>query len=97
MINSNHYTSPSRTIYSDRFIPSRSAWKFVVLDINTPTEGHDHRVTGFYGKDLVGWVTRAEKQEIHPCNKLQRPFMSINGEERMLWSYFLYEEDSIVG
>ncbi|RYR29858.1 hypothetical protein Ahy_B01g054434 isoform B [Arachis hypogaea] len=33
MINSSHYCSPSRTIYSDRFIPSRSASKFALFDI----------------------------------------------------------------
>lgn len=37
MINSNHYKSPSRTIYSDRFIPSRSGSKFALFDIPTPT------------------------------------------------------------
>lgn len=36
MINSNHYTSPSRTIYSDRFIPSRSGSNFALFDIATP-------------------------------------------------------------
>lgn len=36
MINSisNHYKSPSRTIYSDRFIPSRSSSKFALFDIS---------------------------------------------------------------
>ena len=37
MINSNHYKSPSRTIYSDRFIPSRSGSNFALFDIPTPT------------------------------------------------------------
>lgn len=37
MINSNYYKSPSRTIYSDRFIPSRSGSKFALFDIPTPT------------------------------------------------------------
>ncbi|KAG4943232.1 hypothetical protein JHK84_047308 [Glycine max] len=41
MINSNHYTSPSRTIYSDRFIPSRSASKFALFNIASPPEGRD--------------------------------------------------------
>ncbi|KAL5186455.1 Protein FIZZY-RELATED 2 [Glycine soja] len=41
MINSNHYTSPSRTIYSDRFIPSRSASKFALFDIAWPPGGGD--------------------------------------------------------
>lgn len=36
MINSAHYSSPSRTIYSDRFIPSRSASKFALFDIAAP-------------------------------------------------------------
>jgi len=65
MINSNHYTSPSRTIYSDRFIPSRSASKFALFDINTPTEGRDDSSgayttllrTALFGPDVAGPVT----------------------------------------
>ncbi|KAJ7952398.1 Protein FIZZY-RELATED 2 [Quillaja saponaria] len=37
MINSSHYKSPSRTIYSDRFIPSRSGSNFALFDISPPT------------------------------------------------------------
>lgn len=62
MINSNHYTSPSRTIYSDRFIPSRSASKFALFDINTTTEGRDDSSsaytsllrTALFGPDAAG-------------------------------------------
>lgn len=36
MINSNHSQSPSRTIYSDRFIPSRSGSNFALFDISPP-------------------------------------------------------------
>lgn len=45
MINSNHYQSPSRTIYSDRFIPSRSGSNFALFDIsppaNSPADGRE--------------------------------------------------------
>ncbi|XP_004515787.1 B-type cell cycle switch protein ccs52A [Cicer arietinum] len=62
MINSNHYSSPSRTIYSDRFIPSRSASKFALFDINTPTEGREDSSsayttllrTALFGPDVAG-------------------------------------------
>ncbi|MBA0877558.1 hypothetical protein Goshw_029242 [Gossypium schwendimanii] len=38
MIDSNYNNSPSRTIYSDRFIPSRSGSNFALFDIsNSPT------------------------------------------------------------
>ncbi|XP_022737476.1 protein FIZZY-RELATED 2-like isoform X1 [Durio zibethinus] len=38
MINSNYNRSPSRTIFSDRFIPSRSGSNFALFDIsNSPT------------------------------------------------------------
>lgn len=36
MINSNHSPSPSRAIYSDRFIPSRSGSNFALFDIAPP-------------------------------------------------------------
>ncbi|XP_050227480.1 protein FIZZY-RELATED 1-like [Mercurialis annua] len=35
LINSNHYVSPSRTIYSDRFIPSRSSSNFALFNISS--------------------------------------------------------------
>ena len=44
MINSNYNHSPSRTIYSDRFIPSRSGSNFALFDISnspTPAEGKE--------------------------------------------------------
>ncbi|KAL5748627.1 hypothetical protein ACOSP7_025670 [Xanthoceras sorbifolium] len=37
MINSNHQQSPSRTIYSDRFIPSRSSSNFDLFNISQPS------------------------------------------------------------
>ncbi|XP_044485887.1 protein FIZZY-RELATED 2-like [Mangifera indica] len=37
MINSNYQQSPSRTIYSDRFIPSRSASNFDLFNISQPS------------------------------------------------------------
>ncbi|KAL2321652.1 hypothetical protein Fmac_026031 [Flemingia macrophylla] len=62
LINSNHYTSPSRTIYSDRFIPSRSASKFALFDISAPPEGRDDSSsayttllrTALFGPDAAG-------------------------------------------
>lgn len=62
MINSNHYKSPSRTIYSDRFIPSRSASKFALFNISTPPEGREDSSsayttllrTALFGPDAVG-------------------------------------------
>ncbi|XP_054808430.1 protein FIZZY-RELATED 1-like [Prosopis cineraria] len=36
LINSSYYKSPSRTIYSDRFIPSRSGSNFALFGISTP-------------------------------------------------------------
>lgn len=38
MINSNHFKSPSRTIYSDRFIPSRSGSNFALFGISSPAK-----------------------------------------------------------
>ena len=36
LINSNHYISPSRPIYSDRFIPCRSSSNFALFNISFP-------------------------------------------------------------
>ncbi|KAK8471379.1 hypothetical protein PHAVU_003G213700 [Phaseolus vulgaris] len=62
LINSNHYTSPSRTIYSDRFIPSRSASKFALFDIASLPDGRDDSSsayttllrTALFGPDAAG-------------------------------------------
>lgn len=37
MINANHHQSPSRAIYSDRFIPSRSSSNFDLFNISQPS------------------------------------------------------------
>jgi len=37
LINSNHYISPSRPIYSDRFIPCRSSSNFGLFNISLPS------------------------------------------------------------
>ena len=37
LINSNHYISPSRPIYSDRFIPCRSSSNFALFNISLPS------------------------------------------------------------
>ncbi|PON64057.1 Guanine nucleotide-binding protein, beta subunit [Trema orientale] len=51
MINSNHYQSPSRTIYSDRFIPSRSGSNFALFDISppasSPAEGREDHSSAY--------------------------------------------------
>ncbi|ESW30440.1 hypothetical protein PHAVU_002G153000 [Phaseolus vulgaris] len=38
MLNSNRFKSPSKTIYSDRFIPSRSASNFALFNLSPSTE-----------------------------------------------------------
>lgn len=52
MINSNHTPSPSRTIYSDRFIPSRSSSNFDLFNISqpapAPADGHKDDNSGTY-------------------------------------------------
>lgn len=40
MININHHLSPSRAIYSDRFIPSRSGSNFALFDISPVSNSH---------------------------------------------------------
>ena len=40
MININHHLSPSRAIYSDRFIPSRSGSNFAFFDISPVSNSH---------------------------------------------------------
>ncbi|XP_061348206.1 B-type cell cycle switch protein ccs52A isoform X2 [Gastrolobium bilobum] len=67
MINYNHFKSPSRTIYSDRFIPSRSASKFALFDISTPAGGSPAEEsssayatllrTALFGPDVAGVAT----------------------------------------
>ncbi|EXC17793.1 Protein FIZZY-RELATED 2 [Morus notabilis] len=51
MINSNHSQSPSRTIYSDRFIPSRSGSNFALFDIsppaNSPADGREDHSSAY--------------------------------------------------
>ncbi|KAJ6695548.1 CELL DIVISION CYCLE 20 CDC20 FIZZY -RELATED [Salix koriyanagi] len=38
LVNSNHYISPSRPIYSDRFIPCRSSSNFALFNISMPSQ-----------------------------------------------------------
>ncbi|GAV79643.1 WD40 domain-containing protein [Cephalotus follicularis] len=57
MINSNHRRSPSTTIYSDRFIPSRTGSNFALFDIPTATpsssgDGKDMDGSGTYERLL---------------------------------------------
>ncbi|XP_008238751.1 PREDICTED: protein FIZZY-RELATED 2-like [Prunus mume] len=79
MINSNHHQSPSRTIYSDRFIPSRSGSNFALFDIsNTPAEGRDDSSSAYatllraalFGSDAAGVVPPAtpEKRNLIQMN-----------------------------
>lgn len=41
MINSKRYKSPSKTIYSDRFIPSRSGSNFDLFNLPSPSSSED--------------------------------------------------------
>ena len=49
MLNVNHHhRSPSRTIYSDRFIPSRSGSNFGLFDIKSPPNSHSDETSSAY-------------------------------------------------
>nr|BAN28449.1 cell cycle switch 52A [Pyrus communis] len=72
LINFNHHQSPSRTIYSDRFIPSRSGSNFPLFDIsNTPSEGRDDSSSAYgtllraalFGPDSGGVVPPATPEK----------------------------------
>ncbi|KAM1024804.1 hypothetical protein ACFX13_038655 [Malus domestica] len=72
LINFNHHQSPSRTIYSDRFIPSRSGSNFPLFDIsNTPSEGRDDSSSAYgtllraalFGPDARGVVPPATPEK----------------------------------
>ncbi|CAN6580764.1 hypothetical protein ACFX13_032931 [Malus domestica] len=72
LINYNHHQSPSRTIYSDRFIPSRSGSNFPLFDIsNTPSEGRDDSSSAYgtllraalFGPDSAGVVPPATPEK----------------------------------
>ncbi|KAK7251225.1 hypothetical protein RIF29_34239 [Crotalaria pallida] len=64
LINSNHYNSPSRAIYSDRFIPSRSGSNFALFGINSSPESREDGSTAYsallrtalFGPDAAGGV-----------------------------------------
>jgi hypothetical protein len=51
----------------------------------------------FMGTDPVGWITAAEKffekNEVPSCDKLQWAFMSMEGEQAMMWFYYWCEEN----
>jgi hypothetical protein len=51
----------------------------------------------FMGTDPVGWITAAErffeKNEVPSRDKLQWAFMSMEGEEAMLWFYSWTQEN----
>nr|AVZ23618.1 cell cycle switch protein 52 A1 [Eriobotrya japonica] len=72
LINFNHHQSPSRTIYSDRFIPSRSGSNFPLFDIsNTPSEGRDDSSSAYgtllraalFGPDSGGVIPPATPEK----------------------------------
>ncbi|KAG7557499.1 WD40 repeat [Arabidopsis suecica] len=46
LIDSNHYHSPSKPIYSDRFIPSRSGSNFALFDLASPSPKKDGKEDG---------------------------------------------------
>ncbi|OIV93515.1 hypothetical protein TanjilG_16014 [Lupinus angustifolius] len=72
LINSNHYTSPSRTIYSDRFIPTRSASNFALFDINSSPETREDASTAYsallrtalFGPDAAGGVSPDKRNSL---------------------------------
>ncbi|KAE8657337.1 Protein FIZZY-RELATED 2 [Hibiscus syriacus] len=81
MLNSNHNSSPSRTIYSDRFIPSRSGSNFGLFDISnslTSVEGKEDG-SGTYHRllraALFGPDTPDKKDPLAPsaCRNIFRP------------------------
>ena len=51
LINSNHYISPSRPIYSDRFIPCRSSSNFALFNISLPSSATAEISPGGGGKE----------------------------------------------
>ncbi|KAL2902262.1 Protein FIZZY-RELATED 2 [Bienertia sinuspersici] len=54
MINSNHYPSPSRTILSDRFIPSRTSSNFSLFNLTSPSSSSSSSSTPQSGKQPDG-------------------------------------------
>ncbi|KAH9721628.1 protein FIZZY-RELATED 2 [Citrus sinensis] len=56
MINANHHQSPSRAIYSDRFIPSRSSSNFDLFNISQPSP-NSPAVTDSHKDDNSGTYT----------------------------------------
>uniref|UniRef100_A0A2C9WAC9 CDC20/Fizzy WD40 domain-containing protein n=1 Tax=Manihot esculenta TaxID=3983 RepID=A0A2C9WAC9_MANES len=72
LINSNHYKSPSRTIYSDRFIPSRSNSNFALFNISSSSPPSKVTKLCDLGIDdsvcSVGWAQRGTHLAVGTSN-----------------------------
>ncbi|XP_054825177.1 protein FIZZY-RELATED 1-like [Prosopis cineraria] len=112
MINSNHYKSPSRTIYSDRFIPSRSASKFALFDISTPTnsplEGREDSSsayttllrTALFGPDVgvISPVTPEKRSSLmNPPNRNIFRYKTETRQSMHSLSPFMFDDDVVPG
>ncbi|KAI4315346.1 hypothetical protein L6164_028165 [Bauhinia variegata] len=89
MINSNHYKSPSRPIYSDRFIPSRSGSNFALFNIppptNSPAEGREDS-SSTYTTLLRAALFGPDTGVVPPVTPEKRS-LSINPPSRNIFRY----------
>ncbi|KAI4327033.1 hypothetical protein L6164_019537 [Bauhinia variegata] len=89
MINSNHYKSPSRPIYSDRFIPSRSGSNFALFNIppstNSPSEGREDS-SSTYATLLRAALFGPDTRVVPPVTPDKRSF-SMNPPSRNIFRY----------
>ncbi|KAI9076669.1 hypothetical protein K1719_041434 [Acacia pycnantha] len=112
MINSNHYKSPSKTICFDRFIPSRSASKFALFDIPTPTnspaEGREDSSnaytallrTALFGPDagVISPVTPEKRSSLmNPPNRNIFRYKTETHQSMHSLSPFMYDDDVVPG
>lgn len=112
MINSNHYSTPSRTIYSDRFIPSRSGSKFALFDIslptNSPAEGREDSSSTYtallraalFGPDagVISPITPDKRNSaMNPPNRNIFRYKTETRQSMHSLSPFMFDDDVVPG
>lgn len=89
MLNVNHYhRSPSRTIYSDRFIPSRSGSNFGLFDIKSPTNSQTDDTSSAYTTLLRATLFGPDSAGvIPPATPDRRGLMQMNPPNQNIFRY----------
>ncbi|XP_062029776.1 B-type cell cycle switch protein ccs52A-like [Rosa rugosa] len=110
MLNVNHHhRSPSRTIYSDRFIPSRSGSNFGLFDIKSPTNSQSDETSSAYttllraalfGPDTAGVIPPATPDRRGLMNPPNQNIFRFKSETRRSMHSLLpfgFDDDVVTG